>query len=1139
MANTTHDIAPAVKRRPVESLEKQLREELRGRQLVLEIGLTERRLRELRDAVTEVARTTSDPPARLCLRYPATYAAYLVAEGIYNYDGGAFWPNVITELRDPNLDAGYRFLRALKELGLPAFERLVDEDNATKYVSRILAHGGIPRNCATDFFRFLASEVRRFGGDASELLSRWRTQRTRLVMVHKPTARFLLYGGDPATDLLDRCLDLIERVGAGAASPAAHEVGLPEYLLEAFAALPPSERRTLRRTRRGLPRAAVQLDPYDGLGPTLFLPALSGSLSSATWRVHDGETTREVAASTLTDTSVRLSPATAWEAEFETNDGDKRKHTFEGLDRLPALFLDPAMGRAVRDPTVLPLDSAWVLRPQAWEVSIEDAEGARSQARVIEDLPSPAGSWDGFVLQHMDLEGARRVWLEELGGGGTRSVAVVPASARPRLVGERVDGVTTANGDAVFSSPPRIEVPTGSELAAEQWQIRLRGRGVDDTFTDPAGVEAGAVELAGRISGQDAGIYSLRVRGPLGSDLRETFAVVPGIRVRRPPGIVLPSHDAPEVSLSAAVHLQVGDEPAATNLVADLPPSADSVACRALATGERQVDLRVRVPRLLWTVTHDTKPAIAPADQVLKVGAEEFEDELADMLTVRAGQPGMPLQLLLKCGREIVKQSGECETAGADGRWSFDLGPFAETIRSSEAPLLAFHLRVGVHDIHVADIVAKVNVRGLRADARVADDFTAVRLSFIQERNVGGRISRLWSLERPWESPVSSTIPDGACEVEIAGYDTVPPGRYIAEIAIDDPWLTPRRPGPGAPNTACIRVGHPLEATARRSRLDSEPLKLLERAAAGDPIDDATDPAVLAPVAREAAITLDALLEQIPPSQPGHGGFLTVRALLCGEPELFLRGLVEAVATGDVDSERVPRIALRTLGRVRRSGEVVDDGELLAETWQASPCLAACFDVPAADVDPDAASRCEQHLGWRPSPEVPDPAGGKVTQNEAGRSGEELSSMRHFLGLVPQRHLDPETLQMANFEWLVAEKEASGSAEVDEYDGRPSSWYYRYRALADVEPTLGTTFATDALQAHADARRPPRGTFEWAHLAEVVLAAAAHFVGRSEQSKTARPALEMALGFAPRLVMHDILLALALELAPQPPQEPC
>ena len=265
----------------------------------------------------------------------------------------------------------------------------------------------------------------------------------------------------------------------------------------------------------------------------VVLPAVPPGQADGSWRVDAGQQLNRYDASAITDTPIRLSPANSYAVEFvSASEDERRQFTFEALGRLPALFLDPDTERLLREPSVLAADDVWVLSPPGVEVQTRrHAAGSPIAPRQIQDLPAPAGAWTGWSLEHIDLGDAGSVELVQADKVFAR-IPVTSARERLRLAGEPVAGVTTARGAPVYASAPVIEIPAIAGVEGASWQIRLTIGDRDQTWA-VSGEEARAVALAPVIADAVAPV-TLRVRGPLGFDLREVFAVVDGLQVRRP-----------------------------------------------------------------------------------------------------------------------------------------------------------------------------------------------------------------------------------------------------------------------------------------------------------------------------------------------------------------------------------------------------------------------------------------------------------------------------------------------------------------------------------------------------------------------------------------------------------------------------
>jgi hypothetical protein len=1094
-------------------LEREIRTGLAGARLVFELGIDRTRYETVRETVERLARAGRRPDD-LRRSHPALYVTYLVFTGVYRYQSGTFWTEVPDGIAGPNLDPGRAFYRALRALNLETFDRIVDEEHGHPWLTRILAHGGIPISCLEPFLELLAREVAAGAPDAADLLSAWRTQHTRLTVLHQPTRRFLLYGGETAVDLLDRCIEVMRTRAGDGALPNASEAGLPQFFLDAFAKVGPDVlRHAARPARIRVPRPAVTLDPYSGLGPSAWLPPVPDEFTHGSWRVDDGQQITRSQASAVLGTAVRLVPARSYEIEFLGEQGEHRRFSFEGIERLPALLLNPETEQLVRDPVVLALDDVWTLSPPGISIRGRSTANQPVALREVQELPDPSGAWSGWQLHHYDVAdvGALELMQQDK---VIASIPVAPPRLRPHLDGALVDGITTADGAEVYASPPRIRIPILVGVDDPTWTVRLRCGDVVEKFIAEPDAE-GLIDLAELAP---RGRFSITVRGPLGSDLAATFVVVPGLEVRRPKGVVRPEHGAVEISARTDSASVSGGDPGIWTAVS-IEDDATIARFTVRGHGMDTIELHAHVARLVWSIVHDTKPAVSPAAQVLRIGAEEFDDQLADIITVRTGIPGTELALELHGAAGLLRESSAVLAAGKEGRWSFDLGPFSDPIRRSSEGRLALRLLVNGWPVHVADIVARVEITRWSVTTRIADEFVEAVVSFAQERPVSGRIGRLWPQHRPWEHPIETPIADGATDVRFAGYEQLTPGPYLAEIAIADPWVTPRPPRDGSPNARSIHLGTREQFKQYMSGLDPhDPHAHLIWALSGHENEHQLDTPALSRVAGDLIVAAAFTLEDTPRDVATPAALHRVARLLDRSDRILGEAIVSAAEEDAVGAAELARLSLRLLPALEPKDEPLTESGATA-LWRTAPLLATMLDVPRSEYDEAAAARCETFLGWVPGGDLPDTGGALVTQAFLAMPPYALDDIRRSLGLLPSPFLDTCELQAATFEWLLR------LAAFDEDDpGSPRNWYFRHlHLLREPFGTAPSRFAEE-IERHIKSRLPA-GTEKWAALPAVVLDAAAHIATRSRSANSALLALDEALEWAPRLVAHDVMLA--------------
>jgi hypothetical protein len=230
--------------RPPETLqewEQYLRSQIREAELLAEIAITRQECAQIGQAIAlHVQDSGHIPTARtLKSKYPCTTAIYLVVQGIYSYQDGDYWTEVLKQTgfnRNAKEDLGRIFEDTLKALDLPLFPDM--RSGAFRYVSLILIHGGIPNHCLPDFFaNFLQPAVYCAEYDdlsAAELIDMWGQQTNLIQQGKRPVTRFLIYGGRVAKDFLERCREMVRIYDATGSIPAAEEVSLPERVVAAY-----------------------------------------------------------------------------------------------------------------------------------------------------------------------------------------------------------------------------------------------------------------------------------------------------------------------------------------------------------------------------------------------------------------------------------------------------------------------------------------------------------------------------------------------------------------------------------------------------------------------------------------------------------------------------------------------------------------------------------------------------------------------------------------------------------------------------------------------------------------------------------------------------------------------------------------
>lgn len=1100
---------------------------LRGRRLAFEIGLDEDTFERACQTFRPFGAQRLQFDARRLRDFPATLIVLLACAGNLRYRGGDLWSGV--DLSGPATShVGRTFLAALERLRLETFEAMVEQQGALRYLTPILAHGGIPQYCLGDFFRLLVRTLGFGSTDPHEILSLWRTRPTLTQTVDRPAIRFLLHGGEPAVDFLERCVDLVLETGRRGRVPDALELGLPQALVEAFEAFR-AEAPALPRD--GLPRPDVKLDPWDGLGPTLELPA-SDTSADFEWRFRDDRQTAVFPGSRLLGRSMRLSPARNWEVELRGRNGETRSFVFECFDRAPVLFFDPGTGRLWRNRNQIRLRDVCVLHSKEFSLSCIDRQGTERPPRLVEELPQPGGVWGACRLGRYSLEDARYLLVRRGGAEVVRFPIALPG-VRPMLVGgNEVPLARTSDGAILFGEVPALRLPEIPDVPWDRWRVSARSQG-DSRTTTAAGLRRNGQDFQLRefIGDWLVRDIDLTVRGPLGSDLSVSVAIVPGIRVDRPDHVLLP-HEASQLLLSADSAVRFGPRDLEARIALRVDEGADHVRCQARVAAT-ELGLRLDVPRLTWALAKGQDAGVTSGSSLLSVDAADLTESNGALLVVATGLPGVRMRLSLAAGPAVL-QASDWATTAPSGRLFFELARFRDSVLRGGGPNPEFQLAVEGRTVRVLRVVTRLEAREIQASLVEKVDGTRLECRFADPRSLRGREFRLWSQHRPWADPLVIPVPDGELGFACAeGAVSLPPGHYLAEVALSDPWNRPTRPRPGSPNTAPVTLGSPESIERYRQSLDTtDPLNVLEAALASSKLVRpllAEEISGVLPQAVEAACWLLACQGA---RALNSRSFHYLTTVFAPDASTLARAAGAALDSGRVTPSDLLGLAIATVPLLLSPDEPTEGDPCAApppsssppsdstvrDLWTACPPLAALLDVPAAHAGDEAAiERCEGALGVRPGGSIQ--AGSAVTQMEWLIPAEHLSEIRRVMQLNPVRLFDLDALAEANFEWLLAQRE-------DRIDS--AAWCRQHDGVQSELPVLDAE-----IQRHMASRKTTPTFDEGMQLSRRVLGASLHIAAAGPHTGKAVEALLPLVDRLPRLVTRDVTLAIMLVHAAQ------
>ena len=398
----------------------------------------------------------------------------------------------------------------------------------------------IPAFGLRPFFRFLLARRRLDPGMDAESFLAWATapgRRLRLTELDVPARRFLVEGGDAALDLVDRCLDLLDRLTGP--KPDLDGVRLPERFVDAARKEAAAQRLGQPAARRAgiaahsrAPRPQIGLDPH-GAGVQVILPPvgpLAGPLGGgapdevATWRVTADGDPVTVRSRVQWAGSAEVAP----QAVHPLARPVRAVHvSLAGWDHVSELDVVPpydpilffsADGGWLPAQLPLPPDQLWILRPADRELT------TAGELRVITEGPVPSG-WAGWRLQLASLE---KVSSLALPGGPAHAVRGAPC---PRLLlGEPLPGVTTPDGSPVYAEPPKLWLPDAPGPAV-RWHVGIRPAAGGSCLVSTEIGQAGTADIWDGVPRPILGAFDITVRGPLGRWMRRTIFIAAGVPV--------------------------------------------------------------------------------------------------------------------------------------------------------------------------------------------------------------------------------------------------------------------------------------------------------------------------------------------------------------------------------------------------------------------------------------------------------------------------------------------------------------------------------------------------------------------------------------------------------------------------------
>lgn len=754
-------VEPDLRREDLKTLdewEAWLRWQIRQVELLGEIDVAEHEWRTLARLIREAVKGLSKNRMAWTLRekYPATFATYLVAQGIYGYMGGDYWTGVVNQTglgRNRISRWGELFETILERFRLPRFPDM----EGHRFVSVILAHGGIPNYSLPDFFEnvLIPARTRPQYADlpADELIDALLERTDVQHFTDVPVRRFLEFGGQVSEEFLQRCLEMVDAYLETGEVPPAEEIGLPSRVVNRFAEWVAEqeelEKGQARERRLRLRKPQVIVDPW-GDGVSLRIPSQEIPATLAherlTWKVLDSDgailaempaRVRRLGYDLRTDEYLEPVPE-PWErvlVEFYVQDELYRSwpiRLFAPFGPVMAFHPDRNTLLAVRHS--LPAEAVWLLFPAG--ASVEAVEG---EARLIEAFPPLPGHWSRFELQAWDLSRCRRLRITS-GADIDVTVVVRPSEtpARPHLEGgERLElNLDPQTVPVYLGGAPRLRVPLSGRRSLEEelrrWRVHVKSLWaaeptIDRTWELGDLVEAmeiapGSVDVALSsellLGARPRGTFRVDVRGPLGRRAELRFRIWPELLIENLPPFILPrDRVSPEITFRVrvppgdevgvqaggqGVHVTPADAPDGAFDVTVAPETnvAELVLVHPRPGGEPvEVPIFLPIPRPRWRLVGLPSAAESTRGEVLKHSVDEVLERLPDVW-VRLhfpylGAEDLSVSLVLRDSEDnVLHQGTACRIRSGWHVYRLPLAEFTDTIRLADTSLIRVDLSV-------------------------------------------------------------------------------------------------------------------------------------------------------------------------------------------------------------------------------------------------------------------------------------------------------------------------------------------------------------------------------------------------------------------------------------------------------------
>lgn len=614
-------------------------------------------------------------------QYPYTYLVFLTAFGAYN-TARDYWGALGEEIgaaREHLFNHRWhqRYLEKVKRWGLHYFE---ETESATRYVTTIRYHGGIPVYSLADYFRhFVLPAVER-----PELAEVSAQQALAVLLrtaynVDSPVINFLENSGTLGEAFFEACRQLARHYRQQGEVLPAVNLDLPERVVRAFEnfvqdELLPAEGEAKLRLRK--PVLLFTADPTAPAHLYLRLPEQEMPLRFAEgrleWRIGWPGLTQELRRPC--QTRMRRQHMVVEEDYLPVNAVPQMVQAAlmfipgDASEKLLRRWLLPLMatasaeqalafradGAALRPGDTLPAEEVLLVYPADIELKVEGVSGPSHHFGNL------YGAWSAWQANGWDLSQAWSVQILRQGHPVGEPLPVAGKLPAPELLGESLRCNADPGGTQLYlGEPPTLRLPLRADIslnrALARWRLDLRS----SWSAQPEIQESCALaQLQNVITVQDGwahiplshfigsapiGTYTLCLSSPFEEDIEFRFRMWPKLTIIGLKRAIFPTPEGSECQIitlrlpeDASCETQTGAEGLEIAhkaygweiTVAPEVTRADVDLIWGQTTGEAiRVPVYIPIPRLRWALALDqdrgqlqwtTRLIQRPIDQILQ-----------------------------------------------------------------------------------------------------------------------------------------------------------------------------------------------------------------------------------------------------------------------------------------------------------------------------------------------------------------------------------------------------------------------------------------------------------------------------------------------------------------------------------------